>query len=439
DCAIGWWVGYLVLIKFGGLRLAPPYRGENWGGVIGILAALLLYLHRQKNRAGVMLALHATLAGCMGFIFAVFVHVPFRLGWGSFPTIAPWKIGEECFGLFMGFGVALGIMYLLRGGLAAPPEDKEREPLDLFAAFVLLIPMMWMNLHKNVRDWGPSRYDILPKEKMYGLLAWQWFFIVGVLLTLIALYCLVQYRRRRLMMVPHTAFEKGGLLFVVVLMVTLVAGAFHRFADWRDRGNVVYPEVSYWILGLLAFWLLLIRSTEGKQAGEPPSPGVPPDDERWKVGWRYWCLWACVPLLILFVTSLTLGMQEGPDPDRGRKRFGPDAYWRQVQDLTGTWDAVYRVRSLEDEGRTDEALPVQRLEFTRREGVTVTLANGERMTDVHRWFHSNPFSRLHWYGNVPEHPEQVVLTMRFREKRLYVPWPPNTPQEGFIVFEPMKE
>jgi hypothetical protein len=436
DCAIGWWISYLILIKFGGLRLAPPHRGENWGGVIGILVVLLLYLYRQKNRAGLMLALHATLAGCIGFIVAVFIHVPIRLEWGPLPGIAPWKIGEESFGLLMGLGVALSIAYLLRGGLAAPPEDTEREPLDLFSAFVLLIVMMWMNLYKNVRDWGPYRYDVLPKEPMYGLLAWQWFFIVGVLLTLIAVYCLVQYRDRRLMMVPHTAFEKGGMLFTVVLMVSLVAGVCHRVPDWQIRSWVsVYSEVSYSILALVSFWLLLTRSTEGLSAAGPPTPGVAADDACWNVGWRYWSLWASVPLLILVVTGLTLGMQEGPHPERGRKRFGPDAYWRQVRMLTGGWRAVYRVQNLDDEGRTVENLPLTQLEFAERTDVTATLADGERMTDVHRWFHSNPYSRLEWYGKLPDHPNRVVLTMRFKEKRLYVPWPPSAPEQGYVVFE----
>jgi len=332
-CAAAWWIGFLALPTFGSIRLAPPYRAETWAGLLGILIALLVHLFRQKNRAGVMLTLYATLAGCIGFILAVFVFVPICAGWGPFPTIAPWKTAEESFGLFMGIGVALGIARLRRGGLAAPAEDAERALLDLFAAFVLLIPMMWMNLRKNVRDWGPYRYDILPEETMYGLSAPQWFFIVGVLWTLLVLYCFVQYRRGRLMLIPQTAFEKGSLLFIVVVLVSLVGAACHRFPDWQLRGNVVFPEASYCILVLTILWLLLARSTEGRLAGEPPGPGVPVEDPTWTVGWRYWILWTCVPVIIAIVTALSLAVVE-QGHSRGRKRFGPDAYWRQQLEET---------------------------------------------------------------------------------------------------------
>jgi len=329
-CTAAWWVGFLALPTFGGLRLAPPYRAETWAGLLGVLVALLCYLVRQKNRAGVMLTLYSMLAGCVGFILAVFMFVLVCAPWGRIPPIAPWKIAEESFGLFMGFGVALGIARLLRGGLAAPVEDKDRAPLDLFAAFVLLIVMMWTNLYKNVRDWGPYRYDVLPKGTMtmYGLSAAQWFFVIGILWTMLAVYCLVQYRRRRIMLIPGTTFEKAALLFIVVLALSLVGVVFHRFPDWRIKSNVVFSEASYWILGLVILWLLLARSSEGTKAPGPPTPGIPMDDRRWRVGWRYWVLWICVPVLIAVVTVLSVAVVKEGHP-RGRKRFGPEAYWRQ--------------------------------------------------------------------------------------------------------------
>ena len=163
---------------------------------------------------------------------------------------------------------------------------------------------------------------------MYGLSAAQWFFVIGLLWTLLVLYCLAQYRRRRLMLIPDTAFEKGALLFIVVHLVSLVGVAFHRFPDWLIKSNVVFSEASYWILGLVILWLLLARSTEGKRAGEPPAPGVPADDGRWRVGWRYWALWGCVPVIVAIVTALSVAVVE-EGHGRARKRFGPDAYWRQ--------------------------------------------------------------------------------------------------------------
>ncbi len=88
-----------------------------------------------------------------------------------------------------------------------------------------------------------------------------------------------------------------------------------------------------------------------------------------------------------------------------------------------------------DKDKTEEALPIIELAFGNKGRVTAVLANNERMEKKHRWLHSNPYTRLHWYGQVAEHPERAVLTMHFQEKRLYVPWPPHGLQQGYIVFE----
>ena len=60
---LAWFLNYLGLTWIGGIQLAPPYRNEGWGGVLGMLVALIVYLHRTQNRAALLLACYGTLGG----------------------------------------------------------------------------------------------------------------------------------------------------------------------------------------------------------------------------------------------------------------------------------------------------------------------------------------------------------------------------------------
>jgi len=327
--AAAWWAGYLAFTKFGGIVLAPPYRSESWGGFIAVLAVLIHHLAKQRNRAGFLITFYGALAGGVGFVLALLVRHPILVRWGPWATSTTtitWKWAEESFGFFMGLGVALAVVRVLRGQLVPPDENVDRTRSDTFSAFVLLIAVMWMNLRRNVVDWG-HRYDVLPHHRMAGLWAWQWFFVVGVFLTALGLYVLWKARKGDLKaLIPETHFGKGALLFLLVLWIAQFGVATHRFADWK-QGDDVLVEVSYWLLAIATTWLLLARSREGAAVRAGPISGASASDRRWCVGGRYWLCWALVPVLVVTATLLAMGMQEGPHR-RGRLRFGPEAYWR---------------------------------------------------------------------------------------------------------------
>ena len=129
-----------------------------------------------------------------------------------------------------------------------------------------------------------------------------------------------------------------------------------------------------------------------------------------------------------------MAMQDGPSKDMGRKRFGPDAYWRQTARLTGTWQAVGKARALNDLiVRTDD-LPVRALEFDQNRNVSATMPSGE-IVRAHQWFLKNQYTWLHWYGKSAKHPERAEVPLEFHDQRLYIFWPPNTSGEGYLVFE----
>ena len=68
---------------------------------------------------------------------------------------------------------------------------------------------------------------------------------------------------------------------------------------------------------------------------------------------------------------------EGPLPDGGcgiyRKRFGPDAYWRQVTQLVGTWQATGTVPAPGSSDVDTGTRPLRRIEFHKDRSVTITL------------------------------------------------------------------
>ncbi len=337
ECTAAWWIGYLALTKFGGIELAPPYRSEVWAGVIGILVALLLHHWRQRDRAAVVFTAYAMLAGCIGFILALQIHVPFATGWGYFAPLSAWKHAEESFGFFMGFGVAMGAGRLIQGNLEPPSEDVDRRRLDVFAGFVLVVVMSWMNLKKNAWHWR-VRSDVLPaeplayfKEPFPQFEPWAYFLIAGILWTLPVLYGLRLYRRGSLALAPASAYGKGALLFLVVTGVSLAAVIAKRVADYKNP-SAMMSGFSFLALAAIATWMLIARSGDALRAREPTAAPKSAADPSWKLGWRYWAVWAWVPLHICIASAIALKIEDGPwrrEDGKERHRFGPDATWRR--------------------------------------------------------------------------------------------------------------
>lgn len=334
--AAGWWAGYLTLTRFGGLVLAPPDRSEGWGGCLGVFVVLLLYLARQRNFAGLRMALVGAWTGGAAFVLALAATHPLVVRYGPFAQTTvtdTWKITEETFGFLMGLGVAAAAVGLARGEIAPAAEDAHRRRSDTFAAFVLLVFMMWLNFAKNVRDWR-DRYDILPHHEIAGLSAGQWFLVVGVAATLVALVALWRLRRGTLeTALPATPFGKGAVLFLLVLWIAQSGISVHRFVEIGHGSNVLV-EVSYWLLATLATGMLL-ELTPADETPETVRGAIPIEDRRWLPGRWYAAAWLATPLLVAASAALAMAMQEGPHT-KGRLRFGPNAYWRTQQPAATT-------------------------------------------------------------------------------------------------------
>ena len=333
--AAGWWLSYLILVRLCDLHMSPTppgrVRSDNWAGCVGLLVVLLTYLHAQRNRAGLMLAMYGALAGGIGFAVGDFINKADKVRWEPFYRhewlrgFDHWKWTEQTFGLIMGFGVALGLLRLLRGNLAPPPEDERTAPLNDFSAVFLLVVIPWLNFHKNVRNWAKPETQAIPTEKLLGLLAAHWFLLIGLLLTALAVYALYRHRRGTLHLAPASPLGKAQILFLSLLWLCAVAVLMQAFPHLHAKG-ILFVHASFWLTAALCTALAL-RPT-GARIAWTATPEAHPEDDRWRLGRRHGLLWALTPLLIAALTAVTIAMHDQPTPG-SRLRFGPNASHHQ--------------------------------------------------------------------------------------------------------------
>jgi hypothetical protein len=454
-CGLAWWVGYLSLIKVGGLALGPPYRLESWSGILGVLVMLIVYLVRQRNRAALMLCFYGIGGGGLAFALAVFVHHPIRVLWGPFAAwggAMAWKIAEESFGLFMGLAIALGMARLIRGGLAPAVEDKSSRNLDVFAGFFMLVVVLWRNLDQAPIAWL-YRFETVSKGPVAGLMTMTWFTIAGLILSALVIYGLYQYWHGTLSIAPPTPYGKGTLLLLLLIWTTFIAGSAKFFPSGGGRGFLLVT-LSFVLLCAIATAMLLSRRDAPADAKEYVTANAPPTDSRWNVGAKYGLVWASVPLVLLCITSLSLAMQDGP-ADRARLRFGPNAYWREALSIIGRWEVQGFVASagktakgsvgegsgsgfdpgLAQATLTEREIEFQTIEFKRDHRVSLSLSTGEEVSNAHGWRHSNSRLWLMWHSRDGNTDRRASIHMTLLDGRLYIPWPSDVIREGYLALE----
>jgi hypothetical protein len=361
----------------------------------------------------------------------VFIHNPLALRLGPLAQttlhIPAWRTAEFSFGFFMGIAIALGVLRLQRGGLAAPIEDTDRSWLDAFAVFAMLIALPWANFRRHFARVlaGSDRTDAL--DFLY-LSAEVWYALLMVALSAPLLFALHRYRKGDRTLVPQTAIGKAAQLALIVIWMNLAA---QLLDGYMSRAS---------LLGNLTIWLPAVITTmfiigfAVRRGGEATDEGAPPDDPCWRIGWKYAALCLCVPLLVLGVAWGSVSIQDGPLEGRGRKRFGEDAYWRQTARLQGAWQALYLTPGLVSDEQSADNLPLTQIEFDAYRNATHTTADGERI-ERHRWFLKNQYFWLQWYGKDGDHPDRAETPLQFREGRLFISWPPETKSGTYLVLE----
>jgi hypothetical protein len=223
--AAGWWVGFLLLAI--GLRLHMiPSRSDNWAGVIGMTAAMWLYLWRHDLRGVVLASITTGFIGGLGFASAtVFKLIELKSG-----VATNWhSVLEQSYGLINGLGVAVAMNQLRTRAPRVSDDPPSHRWTEVLAVFFVLVVLTFFNLRKEVNDWIGAK-AILPV--MYGLSTHVWFDLLYALAAIVVLLLLREQLRRPLPIVPATWLGKGQMLYLALLW-------------WMVTGNFMKAVVAF--------------------------------------------------------------------------------------------------------------------------------------------------------------------------------------------------
>ncbi|MDQ1255942.1 MAG: hypothetical protein QG656_537, partial [Candidatus Hydrogenedentes bacterium] len=167
----------------------------------------------------------------------------------------------------------------------------------------------------------------------------------------------------------------------------------------------------------------------------PHDADVSPTDSKWGAGRGYAIACCAVPAILLAITWANLSMQDEPLADHARKRFGPDAYYKQTGRLIGSWWPIHFADGLDEMVTREGPFPLTRLTFDPFRNVTASLPSGEEAAE-HRWSLMNQYIWLDWHDPTLG---QARTPLEFRGRHLLIAWPPGDGREGFLVFEKRDE
>jgi len=292
--------------------MTPP-RSDNWAGCVGLFAALLVYLLRQRNRAAGTVAGYGFWIGGIGFVLGNVLNMLGRAQWGPVGRyeilhgLDYWKWMEQSFGLIMGLGVGAVFLGGVSPRLTAPAEEGGTRRLRVVALVLLLIVMMWSNLFKNVRNWVSQKQ--IPSDAL-GLSSSWWLLCIGLLLSAVVLVALLRHGRRRLALSPPGAVGRGQVLLLLVTWVPVV-GAFTQALPGMSGRGVFLVHASFWITASLVSLIVVSLPPETRGCSTGPCAA---SDDAWRLGRGFWITLFLTPIILYLAARLTMAAHATPLP-----------------------------------------------------------------------------------------------------------------------------
>jgi hypothetical protein len=297
--SLGWWLSIGLLIGAAGLRINTG-RNDSWAGVLGILLGLMVYLVWQRNRAALMLVGYGLVSGAVGFPLGQLLHALGLSQWGPFGSVpflaelGHWTVMEQTFGYLMGFGAALGCMRLVRGGLAAAPEDAPGGWLNAFSVWVLLGGLLAINSRTNFRNW--MELELLtpttmnqPTELILNISCLIW---LGIFAWIIWMQ-----QRGKVDLCPASSFGRSQLLAIVMIVAVFLL-------------YLLLPSLRLptWLMIVAALMIGILCIVHARPAEVPPAELHDCRSSRWNLGWGFVVSCICVPLLIAALGFITVNI-----------------------------------------------------------------------------------------------------------------------------------
>src|SRR6266850_1579699 len=108
--AVGWWVGFLVLVNLLGWRMTPP-RGDNWAGCVGMVAGMWIFFQRHGLPGLTLASILTGLIGGFGFATGNALKLAgLAGGWNT-----NWhSVLEQTYGFINGIGLAVTLFLVAR-------------------------------------------------------------------------------------------------------------------------------------------------------------------------------------------------------------------------------------------------------------------------------------------------------------------------------------
>ncbi len=260
--AIGWWLGFLVLVNLLGWRMTPP-RGDSWAGCVGMVVGMWVYFQRNGLSGLTFTSLLCGLIGGFGFasgnlLKLLGVSTGLKTNWHS--------LLEQTYGFINGLGLALALFWVAKHAPKLTDEPRVRKWSEPYAAGFVLLVLTYINLVKNPEEW--VRAKAMP-EVLYGLSAQSWFNLAYFTLTGVFLALLFVHRRRPLPLLSGGWLARGQLLYLAFLWV-MVIGNFGRALVSFAPQRLITEGVIFFNAALCTVGIFLSAPSVHR---ELPTPG----------------------------------------------------------------------------------------------------------------------------------------------------------------------
>jgi hypothetical protein len=300
---LGWFAGFLLLPVLFGIRMTPP-RGDNWAGLLGAYAGLVLYCLRNKLWPILTVSLITGTIGGIGFSgvaclqallesfgnanlgpglatawtewqsqtgsnvspFPVpVINVHPAVGWQFWHETNWHSFLEQSYGFVNGVGLIVGMAFLARRTNALDDRSERHYWTEIVAVTVAVPSLLYLNMAKNIAEWTQHAGG-LPKVMRIPLVGVQlssmaWFNILFGLAAIAFVMLLSVHTKRRLAILEQGWLGRGQLLFLVILW-TFVIGNFGRaLLGFNERRLLTEGVITVNAVFATMMVLLLPRST----------------------------------------------------------------------------------------------------------------------------------------------------------------------------------
>ncbi len=367
--ALGWLILFIIMpvmlsnffMDQGGFRLTPP-RSDDWAGITGVMAGMLVYVFRKGLAPIGYASLISAFVGGIGFagiaclkLNMVWPGNPYRLNperispsptaeieavWAHWQSANWHSFLEQSYGFVNGLGIALAMgMLALRAPRLSDNDAPLRKPWTAaFAAGFILVLLTYLNLVKNVVVWTKEGVKPVPeimKAPLFDsiqLSATTWFNLTYALIAVTVIFLLLRHTRKPIALVPKSGLGKGQL-FYLAFMWFIIIGNFERALSGFHEQRLL----TEWVIivnGLICTAMILtVPRDEDECVVEAPENFAP-------LVWRVLGIGVMASAACILAQFGTVRLLYGDHfaghagrNGKGQKRFGEEAEWRVQPNL----------------------------------------------------------------------------------------------------------